>query len=87
MITFDQLCVLTSAQIALEWTDFLNKAMQAHRITTSLREQSFLSTCLYESGGLKTLVENLNYDAAGILRICLACQRSHLYLHIRYIDY
>lgn len=38
-------------------------------ITTPLRVAHFLSQCAHESGGFKSVYENLNYSAAGLRRV------------------
>mgnify|MGYP006935485558 CR=1 FL=1 len=48
------------------WTDALNNACIRWRITTPVRVAMFLAQCGHESGGFRSLVENLNYGAAGL---------------------
>lgn len=66
-MTIDQLSRLCSKPSL--WFDPLTAAMASHYITPGQRETMFLATCLYESGGFLTLVENLNYSSRGLLRV------------------
>ncbi|ANI16648.1 glycoside hydrolase family 19 [Pseudomonas citronellolis] len=47
----------------------LNRAMQRYQITSSVRMAAFLAQIGHESAQLTRLVENLNYDAAGLARV------------------
>lgn len=46
----------------------LNDAMARFKIDTRLRVAAFLAQVGHESGQLRTLVENLNYSAEGLIR-------------------
>jgi putative chitinase len=46
----------------------LNDAMDLFRITGRLRVAAFLAQVGHESGQLRTMVENLNYSAEGLIR-------------------
>jgi putative chitinase len=46
----------------------LNDAMDRFKITGRLRVAAFLAQIGHESGQLRTLVENLNYSAEGLIR-------------------
>ncbi|MEL7940958.1 glycoside hydrolase family 19 protein [Pseudomonas delhiensis] len=47
----------------------LNRAMIRYGITSSVRMSAFLAQVGHESSQLTRLVENLNYDAAGLARV------------------
>lgn len=47
----------------------LNSAMQRYQINSAVRKAAFLAQVGHESGQLNRLVENLNYDAAGLARV------------------
>jgi len=44
-------------------------AMQEFEINTNKRAAAFLAQCAHESGNFRTLHENLNYKAEGLMRI------------------
>ncbi len=47
----------------------LIEAARKYEINTPLRMSHFLAQCAHESGGFTRTVENLNYSAAGLLRV------------------
>lgn len=47
----------------------LPEVMRRYQINTPLRMAHFLAQCGHESGGFRQVSENLNYDAAGLLRV------------------
>ena len=49
--------------------DTLNAAMTLHAIDSAQRIAHFLAQLMHESGCLRLSVENLNYSAAGLLKI------------------
>jgi len=57
---------LTSLGIDPSWTDPLNATFDRFDINTPERQAAFLGQCGHESGGFKTLQENLNYSAEGL---------------------
>lgn len=57
---------LDTAQL---WAEPLTAAMAQFDINTPKRQAQFLAQVGHESGGFKRLVENLNYDAAGLARV------------------
>ena len=63
MITAEQLKEL---HIDDDWLEPLNEAMQRYEINTPERQAAFIGQCAHESGGFKTLQENLNYSAKGL---------------------
>jgi len=56
----------TSTANFAQWVDPLNAAMVEFSITTEQRVEMFLAQIMHESAGLSTLVESLNYSAAGL---------------------
>lgn len=54
------------ASIAGQWVDALNKTCERFDINTPERISGFLSQVGHESGGLKFVVENLNYSAPAL---------------------
>src|SRR5262249_45263268 len=48
------------------WSAVLDDAMAEFEINTAIRAAAFLAQVAQESGELNTLVENLNYSAAGL---------------------
>lgn len=71
MIALDQLkSIMPKAGSAAEkFLQPLNDAMARFAINTPAREAAFLAQLAHESGQLKTLVENLNYGAPGLIAI------------------
>ena len=69
-ITQQQLLqILTSAgPVAGVFVSALNDAMARFKIHSRLRESAFLAQVGHESGQLRTLVENLNYSAEGLIK-------------------
>lgn len=52
-----------------EWAPALDRAMRAYGILANKqRAAAFLATVLHETGGLKRLVESMNYSPDGLLR-------------------
>lgn len=51
------------------YVDALNSATAAHGIDSPLRMAHFLAQLFHESGGLRHVVENMNYSADGLLKI------------------
>jgi len=61
-----QQAVGCSAAIAAAWAEPLNTAFRVFGISTPKRAAAFLAQVGHESGGLSTVVENLNYGAQGL---------------------
>ncbi len=51
------------------WTPSLNKAMERFEINNPSRVAAFLAQIAHESRELNVLAENLNYSAAGLMRV------------------
>jgi putative chitinase len=51
-----------------EWTEALNLILPKYDITTPERIIAFLAQCGHESCGFTAVKENLNYNAAGLLK-------------------
>jgi len=59
---------LPALQNAPTWTAALNAAMDRFEINTPARIAAFLAQTAHESGEFRSLVENLNYSAAGLCK-------------------
>ena len=51
-----------------KWEEPLQAAFTKYDINTSKRQAAFLGQCAHESGNFKTLQENLNYSAEGLMK-------------------
>jgi putative chitinase len=65
---------MTSEQLAKlginpDWLPWLQKACDKYSIDNTVRQAAFLGQCMHESNNLKSLVENLNYSANGLMSI------------------
>ena len=58
---------LTQLSIDPAWIPALEEAFDRFEINTPDRQSCFIGQCAHESNNFKTLVENLNYGAAGLL--------------------
>ena len=69
VLTAEQLCAATQCSIdkAVVWLEHIQRAMDCHSIHTLERQAAFLAQAGHESDGLRTLSENLNYSATGLL--------------------
>jgi putative chitinase len=61
-------CMGCSTTRAAIWVPFLHKAMACYGIEKPIRMAAFLAQVAHESDGLKSLEENLNYSADGLLK-------------------
>lgn len=68
-ITSDHLKAIAgvSTKLMPELTDWINKTCPSYGIDNEREYAHFLAQACHESGGFKTLVENLNYSADGLL--------------------
>lgn len=59
---------LVALDIDLKWEEPLQAAFDKYDINTPRRQSAFLGQCAHESGNFKTLQENLNYSAEGLMK-------------------
>jgi putative chitinase len=64
-MTYDQLDALG---IDHKWLGPLEETFAKYDISTPVRQSSFIGQCAHESGNFKTLQENLNYSAEGLMK-------------------
>jgi putative chitinase len=50
-----------------KWFEPLRETFEKYQINTPKRQACFIGQTMHESGGYKTLVENLNYSAKGLM--------------------
>jgi putative chitinase len=58
---------LQALGIDAKWLEPLNKTFEKYEINTPLRQAAFIGQCGHESNLFKTLEENLNYSAKGLM--------------------
>jgi putative chitinase len=58
---------LAKLGIGPQWLDPLNETFAKYEINTPKRQACFIGQCMHESSGFKTLQENLNYSAKGLM--------------------
>lgn len=51
-----------------KWLEPLNETFEKYDISTKERQSAFIGQCAHESGNFKTLQENLNYSAEGLMK-------------------
>ena len=59
---------LKSLGIDEKWLEPLNETFNKYEINTKERQSDFIGQCAHESGNFKTLQENLNYSAEGLMK-------------------
>jgi putative chitinase len=59
---------LQALDIDPKWGEPLQVAFDKYDINTPRRQSAFLGQCAHESGNFKTLQENLNYSAEGLMK-------------------
>jgi putative chitinase len=59
---------LQSLGIDAKWEEPLQATFDKYDINTPKRQSAFLGQCAHESGNFKTLQENLNYSAEGLMK-------------------
>ena len=64
-MTNDQLAALG---IDSKWLEPLEEAFAKYDISTPKRQAAFIGQCAHESANFKTLQENLNYSAEGLMK-------------------
>jgi putative chitinase len=50
-----------------KWFEPLQETFEKYQINTPKRQACFIGQTMHESGGYKTLIENLNYSAKGLM--------------------
>jgi putative chitinase len=60
---------LAKLKIAIDWVEPLEEVFRRYEINTPLRQAAFIGQCAHESANFKTLEENLNYSAEGLMKI------------------
>jgi putative chitinase len=72
LVTFEQINDFfedTSEDIIQKFVEPLNDVMEFYEINNTKRISMFLAQVGHESGGLRTIKENLNYSADGLKRV------------------
>jgi putative chitinase len=59
---------LQALDVDLKWEEPLQATFDKYDINTPRRQSAFLGQCAHESGNFKTLQENLNYSAEGLMK-------------------
>jgi len=59
---------LQALDIDPKWGEPLQAAFNKYEINTPKRQAAFIGQCAHESGNFKTLQENLNYSAEGLMK-------------------
>jgi putative chitinase len=59
---------LAAIGIDPKWEEPLQATFDKYEINTPRRQSAFLGQCAHESGNFKTLQENLNYSAEGLMK-------------------
>jgi putative chitinase len=59
---------LTALGIDIKWLKPLEDTFVKYNISTPKRQAAFIGQCAHESGNFKTLQENLNYSAEGLMK-------------------
>jgi putative chitinase len=59
---------LTALGVDPKWGEPLQAAFNKYDISNVKRQAAFLGQCAHESGNFKTLQENLNYSAEGLMK-------------------
>ena len=59
---------LQALGIDAKWLEPLNATFDKYEINTPKRQAAFIGQCSHESGNFKTLQENLNYSAEGLMK-------------------
>jgi len=72
LVTFEQLNEFfedTSEDIVEKYVEYMNDVLSFYEINNPQRISMFLAQVGHESGGLRTIKENLNYSADGLKRV------------------
>jgi len=69
-LTKDQLSQMIPGNLHIDyWYDAICQALPDYDITSPQRIAAFIAQCAHESGGFRFLKENLNYQAASLMRV------------------
>jgi putative chitinase len=60
---------LKALGIDFKWLQPLNDTFTKYQINSPVRQAAFIGQCGHESNNFKTLEENLNYSASGLMRV------------------
>jgi putative chitinase len=60
---------LVALGIDTKWLKVLEFTFAKYQINTNTRQAAFIGQCQHESNNFKTLEENLNYSAGGLMRV------------------
>lgn len=60
---------LAKLKIDAQWIEPLEEVFHRYEINTPARQAAFIGQCAHESANFKTLEENLNYSAEGLMRV------------------
>ena len=60
---------LSAMGVGAEWVEPLNKAFNRFAINTPARIAGFMGQAMHETGGLRTMTENLNYHMEALMRV------------------
>jgi putative chitinase len=60
---------LKALGIDFKWLQPLNDTFIKYQINSPVRQAAFIGQCGHESNNFKTLEENLNYSASGLMRV------------------
>lgn len=59
---------LSKLKIDISWVEPLEEVFHRYEINTPARQAAFIGQCAHESANFKTLEENLNYSAEGLMK-------------------
>jgi len=59
---------LAKLKIDVQWVEPLEEVFHRYEINTPSRQAAFIGQCAHESANFKTLEENLNYSAEGLMK-------------------
>lgn len=60
---------LSAMGVGAEWAEALNEAFNRFDINTPARIAGFMGQAMHETGGLRTLTENLNYRMEALMKV------------------
>jgi len=59
---------LAKLKIDVQWVEPLEEVFHRYEINTPARQAAFIGQCAHESANFRTLEENLNYSAEGLMK-------------------